>query len=198
MKKLALLTAAGALVLAALYVVFLQTPSGPRSIRVFDPDRVAELETGMWRAYYGKSKPELFRLLVTLHREQYRFTWARAVQVSYHLASAASTFSAIRANYAQVLPHLERAYAIERDWLGAGFDPQAVARAELAWWVARRQAGENSAEQIGQRIAEEYALFYEVPAERVARDEGGANADWETVARILRESFRELHAAVGG
>jgi hypothetical protein len=27
-------------------------PAGPRSLKVFDPDRVAALELDMWQAYY--------------------------------------------------------------------------------------------------------------------------------------------------
>jgi len=66
-----------------------------------------------------------------------------------------------------VLPDLIAAYTIERDWLHAGFDPVAVARAELAWWVARRVPGQNSAEQVGALIPDENALLYEVPRDRV-------------------------------
>jgi len=107
-----------------------------------------------------------------------------------------------------VLPDLIAAYTIERDWLHAGFDPVAVARAELAWWVARRVPGQNSAEQVGALIADENALLYEVPRDRVLeastvraragklRDDGGAQADWATVSDLLHQSYRALHAAV--
>jgi hypothetical protein len=47
--------------------------------------------------------------------------------------------------------------AMARDWLHAGFDPRAVARAELAWWVARRTPGQDSPERIGRLMAEAYA-----------------------------------------
>ena len=52
------------------------------------------------------------------------------------------------------MPDLEAAYSTARDWLDAGFDPPAVARAELAWWVARRIPGQNSVEQVGGLIAD--------------------------------------------
>jgi hypothetical protein len=71
----------------------------------------------------------------------------------------------MRDDYERVLPDLERAYTIERQWLDARFDPAAAARAELAWWVARRTPGQNSGEHVGQLIANEYALLYEVPRE---------------------------------
>ena len=198
---LALFTVGAAYVLGA-------APSGPRSLRQFDPDRTAALELDMWQAYYAKDKVRLFRVLVTLLHEQNRYSWGRAIQAGFYLARAASTFSEIRSDYEQVLPDLERAYAIERDWLKAGFDPAAVARAELAWWVARRVPGQDSPENVGRLIAVENGLLYEVPTQTVLsasvlraragrlRDEGGDRADWPQVSALLHQSFRELHAAV--
>ena len=142
-------------------------PEGPRSLRQFEPRRLADLELRMWQAYYAKENVRLFGLLVTLLREQYRYPWWRAVEEGFHLARAAATFGNARSDYEQVLPDLEAANATAREWLDAGFDPAAVARAELAWWVARRIPGQNSVEQVGGLIADEYALLYEVPRERV-------------------------------
>lgn len=203
-----LLVACGLLLLAGLYALVIAHPSGPRSLRVFDPDRTAALELDMWQAYYAKENLRLFRGLVTLTHEQYRYPWATSARASFYLARAAATFGNARGNYEVVLPDLERAYAIARDWSGARFDPTAVARAELAWWVARREPGENSAEQVGVLIARENALLYEVPFDRVLRastlraragklrDDGGAAADWNEVGRLLTESYRALREAV--
>jgi hypothetical protein len=191
-------------------VVLVYPPPGPRSMRVFDPDRTAALELDMWQAYYQKENVRLFRGLVTLLHEQYRYSWGKATSAGFYLARAAATFAKARDGYERVLPDLERAYTIARDWTGAGFDPAAVSRAELAWWVARRIPGQNSPEQVGALIAEEYALLYDVPRERVMtaavlraragrlRDDGGDHADWPTVSRLLFESYRELHTALGG
>jgi hypothetical protein len=196
---------AASVVLAGLAIV---PPSGPRSLRAFDPDRTADLELDMWRAYYEKRNVRLFTDLVTLLHEQNRYSWARATQAGFHLARAAATFGNLRSEYEQVLPDLIAAYTIERDWLNARFDPVAVSKAELAWWVARRMPGENSPEQVGALIAEENALLYDVPRDRVLeastlraragklRDDGGAQADWATVSDLLHQSYRALHAAV--
>ena len=195
-------------VMASLYGVFIATPEGPRSLRAFDPDRTAELELDMWQAYYAGRNVRLFADLVTLNHEQYRYTWARASQVGYHLARAASTFAKIRSDYDQVLPDLESAYGVAKDWTQARFDPKAVARAELAWWVARRVPGQDSPDQVGGLIADLNALLYDVPRDRVLaasvlraragrlRDEGNERADWAEVGRLLKESYRALHAAV--
>jgi hypothetical protein len=201
---------AGVLAVAAFgFVVAIYPPPGPRSMRVFDADRTAGLELDMWQAYYEKQNLRLFRGLVTLLHEQYRYSWAKATTAGFHLARAAATFGNARDHYERVLPDLERAYTIAREWTGASFDPAAVSRAELAWWVARRVPGQNSPDQVGGLIADEYALLYEVPRERVLdaailraragklRDDGGDNADWPAVSRLLFESYRELHDAVG-
>ncbi len=206
MRALKVGAALALLVAGAFYLVAIRTPPGPRSLRHFEPERLAELELGMWQAYYAKEKVRLFGLLVTMLHEQYRYTWARSVRAGYHLARAAATFGDASGDYDRVLPDLERAYEMARDWTGSGYDPRAVAEAELAWWVARRQR--NGPKTVGALIAREYALLYEVPSERVAeagwlrafaaalRDEGEAGADWPTIHVLLRDSYRSLHAAV--
>ena len=208
LKRRRVLVVTGVVLLGAtIYLVWIP-PSGPRTLRVFDPDRMAELETRMWQSYYQKRKARLFGELVTMLHEQYRYPWAKSVRAGFHLARAAATFGDARGDYERVLPDLEQAYTIARDWTGAKFDPAAVARAELAWWVARRQPGHDSPEQVGALMADEYALLYDMPKEKVAeaallraqagalRDRGGANADWPAVDDLLHRSFRSLRAAM--
>jgi len=169
---------------------------------------MADLELRMWQAYYLKENARLFALLVMMLHEQNRYTWAKSVTAGFHLARAAATFGNLKTDYRQVLPDLERAYAIEKAWTRGGFDPSAVADAELAWWVARRVPGQSDPENVGRLIAREYSLLYEVPVERVARagllraeagtlrDRGGSSADWVAIGGLLRESYDELHAGV--
>jgi hypothetical protein len=179
-----------------------------RSIREFDPDRLADLETGMWQAYYQKSRVRLFGLLMTMLREQYGYSWATAAEEAFHLARAAAIFGDATSDYEQVLPDLEHAYQAAKDHHAARFDPAAVARTELAWWVARRVPGKDSPEQVGGLMADEYALLYDEPRERVLkaavrraeagalRDRQAANPDWPTIHRLLGESYRDLRAAL--
>ena len=190
------------------YAGWIAAPAGPRSLRVFDPDRMAVLEVDMWQAYYAKEKTRLFKDLVVSLHEQNRYPWAKALSAGFHLARAAATFGDLRADYEQVLPDLGQAYATAKDWTGAGFDPAAVARAELAWWVARRVPGQDSPDHVGGLIADEYALMFDVPRDRVLpagvlraragklRDDGGEHADWATVSSLLHESYRSLSAAL--
>lgn len=183
-------------------------PPGPHSLREFDPDRTADLEVRMWQAYYGKQRVRLFALLVTLLREQNHYSWATATREAFYLARAAAAFGDARANYERVLPDLEHAYRMTRDSSHAGFDPRAVARAELEWWIARRIPGQNSPEQVGGLMADAYALLYETSRARVTtaavlraraaalRDARADAPDWAAIGHLLRESYRDLHLAL--
>jgi hypothetical protein len=134
-------------------------------------------------------------------REQYRYPWAIASLEAFHLARAAARFADRTAGDDAVLRDLEAAYAKARSWTGAAFDPHAVARAELAWWVARRTAGQNSPEQVGRLIAEEYALLYETTPANVGaaallraqaaalRDAQAGRPDWTEIGRVLRAAL---------
>jgi hypothetical protein len=193
---------------AAVWGLGIQVPSGPRSARAFDPDRLADLEVDMWRAYYEKENVALFRSLLVALREQFRYPWSKAARAGYHLARAAADFGKASNNYERVLPDLEKAYAISRDWTGAGFDPDQVARAELAWWVARREPSQRDPANVGRLIGVVYARFYELPEDKVReagllraraadlRDRGGVNPNWPEVSRLLHESYRSLRAAL--
>jgi hypothetical protein len=210
MKRLAPLAVASILLLiAATTCAAVIPPGGPRSLRAFDADRVADLEVGMWQAYYGKERLRLFALLVMLLHEQYHYSWATATREGFHLARAAATFGNARGRYEElVLPDLEQAYGTAKKWLGARFDPQAVARAELAWWVARRVPGENSPDHVGDLMAHAYALLYETSEASVTRaamlraqaaalrDAQEKQPDWKAIDQLLRASYRHLREAV--
>lgn len=194
----------------AYWFLVLQIPPGPRSARAFDPDRLAQQEVDMWRAYYNRENVNLFRTLVTALREQFNYPWSKAGKAGYHLARAASAFGRSTGPYEHVLPDLEKAYVISRDWTGAGYDPAQVARAELAWWVARREPTQRDPANVGRLITVLYSRFYEIPEDQVReagllraqaanlRDRGGLNPDWPEIGRLLQRSYRSLHAAFEG
>lgn len=203
-----IITGFGLIVVAAMAYQLVVSAPGPRTLRRFEPDRMADLELRMWQAYYAKEKARLFGLLVTMLREQYHYSWATATIEGFHLARAAATFGDARADYDVVLPDLEAAYETAKNWLHAGFDSRAVARAELAWWVARRTPGEDSPEQVGGLMAEAYALLYETPRPLVTRaatlraqaaalrDAEAERPDWSAVGQLLKESYRDLRMAL--
>lgn len=167
----------------------------------FDSAAIAAAETRMWKAYYGKDPKGLFNELTTTLQEQFGLSGWRSKQVAMHLAAGASRFAGMREHYESVLPDVEKAYAIVKKCTGADYDPAEAARAELAWWVARRTPGKNSVEQVGQSVAHLYEVLYgktnpqieragylRAQAARV-RDK---TSDWPQVEEILGESYAEL------
>jgi hypothetical protein len=207
-KRRRRLAVTGVVTAVLVYGLFVHTPPGPRSLREFDADQVARLETEMWQAYYDKRNVRLFVLLTELLRAQRRYPWAKAGTEAFYLARPAARFARMTGGYDVVLPDLEHAYAMAKDWTGATYDPSAVARAELAWWIARRDPAARSPENVGRLIAVLYAQMYAVPVERVAtagrlraeaaalRDRDARQPDWATISTLLQRSYRELHAAV--
>lgn len=200
------MVAAVAVVAALSWLLAAPQPRG--SMRQFEPARLANLETRMWQAYYDKENLRLFALLVVMLREQYHYSWAVSTREAFHLARAAARFGNARSDYERVLPDLEAAYTMVRNWEGARFDPATVARAELAWWVARRTPGDDAPEQVGSLIADEYALLYEVPKAAVEsagvlraragalRDAQARAPDWQVIEGLLVQSYSDLHRAL--
>ena len=177
--------------------------------RDFDPEVVARAETKMWQAYYAHDAEGLGRELVTLMHEQLGVAYGSAVRLTFTLGKATMEFGRSNAGYeAKVLPGLITFYTDAHALSGGDWDPEAVAKAELAWWVARRTPGENSAEQVSGLIAKEYALLYgesnpDIEAAgliraqaAVLRDEGGAAADWPRIESMLVDSYTRLKAGV--
>jgi hypothetical protein len=190
-------------------------PAGSRPARwgaAFDPDRLARLETRMWKAYYRREPVRLFGLLVLAMREQADVGWLRALVASMWLTRAAAGFARARGDYGRFVPDIERGYRTLR--LPADVDARLVAERELRWWVVRREIGLGAGTAAGEAITALYAALYRLPEERVStagrlrglaaevRDRG-ASADpdgpggrgrtyWPEVARLLRASYREL------
>ena len=163
----------------------------------------------MWQAYYARDLPRLHGEMTALLRAQFRLPPADAERIARSLVGAAMKFAIGGANYEQVvLPDLEVAYLQLRALLKLSFDPREAARAELAWWVARRTPGQDNPQQVGNRIAKLYSVIYggERPefleagvlrAEAAQlRDRGGVNCDWAKVEGLLRRSYRVLADAL--
>lgn len=197
-----------ALAAACVYGLFLAAPPGPRAEGQYDAAVLAAHETEVWKAVRGHEEFGVYLALVPTLREQYRYTWFRAAQASYYVARAMTTFPGMRTRYERLMPDLEAAATIERDWMGSGFDPARVARAQLNWWVTRRMPNLNSIDQIAPLIAEEYSLRYDVAsgammdaalrrAEAVdLADRGGLDPDWRAVTKLLTESHRTVQRVI--
>jgi hypothetical protein len=182
----------------------------------FDPDRLADLETAMWKAYYRRQAARLFGLLIQGLREQAHASWPRALAAAFFLTRGAAGFARATGDYERFAPDIARGYRL----LGLPPDVDAVevGRRELRWWVVRREIGLAAGAAAGEAITRLYAAIYSLPESRAAeagrlrgeaaevRDRGASEdpegprargpAYWPEVARLLRQSYRELHAAL--
>ena len=184
--------------------------------RDFDPDELARLETRMWKAYYRRQPARLFVLLVQALHAQARVSWFRALRASLLLTRAAAGFARSSGEYERFAGDVGRAYRTLG--LPDHVDVEAVSRHELRWWVVRRELGLAAGVAAGDALTDLYAALYDVPRDQVAeagrlrglaaevRDRG-ANDDpdgptgagreyWPEVARLLRDSYRSLRAAL--
>jgi hypothetical protein len=182
----------------------------------FDAERLADLETAMWKAYYRRQPGRLFALLIQGLHEQAHASWPRALAAAFFLTKGAAGFARAAGDYERFAPDIARGYRL----LGLPPDVDAVevGRRELRWWVVRREIGLAAGVAAGEAITRLYGAIYAVPESAVAeagrlrgeaaevRDRG-ATADpegprarglgyWPEVARLLRESYRELHRAL--
>lgn len=190
---------------------------GPRhhSLRDFDPNEVARLETDMWRSYYAKERLKLFNQLAELMRSQYGMPLATSNAVAYQAAKAAFVFKEgrKREDYEKALPNLVKFYQAIHDGADIDFDVQKAAKLELEWWIIHRQRDKYKPGDLDRSLAELPAEIYRVPAERLmeharlrqeamtirdkrAEDGGVTEADWRKIQELLQASWRSLFDAV--
>jgi hypothetical protein len=185
------------------------------SLRDFDADEVARLETAMWRSYYSRQRVKLFRELAELLRTQYRLPLLRSNAVAYRAAKAAFVFKDghSRADYERALPDLVSFYQSVHAVSDTDFDVERAARLELEWWIVHRERRAHAPEDLPRALADLQSELFHVPAERLAEharlraeamtirddkaDEGGVTEeDWRKIDELLQQSWRSLHAAV--
>ena len=185
---------------------------GPRStsMRSFDPDEVARLETAMWRSYYARERVKLFTELSELLRTQYKMPYVRSNAVAYSAAKAAFVFKDGRSrdDYEKALPDLRSFYAEIRRVSDISFDVDRASQLELEWWIIHRKPGE-----LDRALADLPAELYGVPAERLMehatlraqamtiRDDkaeagGVTEEDWAKIDELLHASWQSLWRAV--
>jgi hypothetical protein len=202
-------------VLLSAWIAFDLTRTPQTSIRRFDPDEVARLETAMWRSYYSRQRLRLFFELGELLRSQFHFPFWQSQRVAYHAARAAFVFKDghSRADYERALPDLVVYYEAIRRTSDVPFEPQRAAGLELEWWIIHRQRAEHKEGDLANALAATAAEVYQVPPLRLAeharlraeamtiRDStaaaGGVTAaDWAHIDQLLHDSWRSLHQAV--
>ena len=202
------------IVLAAWVAYDLYSPR-QTSLRDFDPEEVARLDTAMWRSYYSRERARLFWQLAELLRTQYRLPLWRSNAVAFRAAKAAFVFKDghSRADYERALPDLRSFYKSIREVSDTDFDVERAARLELEWWIVHRERRAHAPGDLERALADLEAELYRVPAERLSEharlraeamtirddkaEQGGVTEeDWQRIDELLHQSWRSLHAAV--
>jgi hypothetical protein len=214
LRRFLAVTGALALLLAAWVAFDLYRPVRT-SLREFDADEVARLETAMWRSYYSRERVKLFGQLAELLRTQYRLPFWRSNTVAYRAAKAAFVFKdgRGRADYERALPDLESFYQSIRAVSDTDFDTARAARLELEWWIVHRERRAHAPGDLDRALADLQAELYRIPSERLAEharlraeamairdtkaEQGGVTEeDWHRIDELLHGSWRSLHAVV--
>jgi len=206
-----------ALVLALVICAVLFDLFYPRktSLREFDSDEVARLETAMWRSYYEKQRVRLFNEATELLRTQYHLTPVKSNVVAYYAANAAFVFKEgkQRSDYEKALPDLIKFYNYLHNLSDIDFDVYKVSKLELEWWIIHRERENHAPGDLARALAELQAAIYNVPVERVmehgrlraeamtirdtkAERGGVTEADWAKINDLLRQSWGSLAQAV--
>ena len=207
--------AGGLALLLAAWVAFDLYRPVRTSLREFDADEVARLETAMWRSYYSRERVKLFGELAELLRTQYRLPFWRSNTVAYRAAKAAFVFKDGRGrpDYERALPDLESFYTSIRAVADTDFDVARAARLELEWWIVHRERRAHAPGDLDRALADLQAELYRIPSERLAEharlraaameirdtkaEQGGVTEeDWRRIDELLHGSWRSLHATV--
>ena len=180
-------------------------------LRAFEPKRMAERETRMWRDYYEKHYIRLFWELYRSSRTEFRFSPLDSFRIALAAAHAARLFqpTTSREEASVALPPLEVYYSLLRKGAPAEFDPDKAAALELNWWQARREKVVPA--DYGKTIAATASMVYgaenpsieesgtlraEAMAYRDARNGKMTDADWRAVSTQLAAAYGKLKEGV--
>jgi hypothetical protein len=192
---------------AVLYAVI------PRNadLRAFNPQRMAQRETEMWRDYYDKHYLQLFWDVYASSRSEFRFSPLDSFRIALAAAHAARLFqpTASREEASVALPPLEVYYGLLRKGAPADFNPGRAAELELDWWQARRESA--APRDYGKTIAEATSLVYgaenpaisesgllraEAMAYRDARSGKMTDGDWRAISSQLATAYGKLKEGI--
>lgn len=181
----------------------------------FDPERVARLETMAWRAYYDRRWLALGYFAERACADQFNVPFPISVRAAYYATRGAVAFKPVDNDIGLAVAALERYYAIVRRHSGLAFDPAAVARAEVRYWVVhRRLSGNGDHAGLVDAFAQLHSMTFAIAGEDAresaewragaaikvdditGRRSADEERDWRRVETQLRRCYRSLAAAI--
>ena len=140
-----------------------------RTIRTFDPARVARLETENWEAYYQKRWGRLLQVSVGMVQEAFGLNLWQALQGAYLVGRAEMAAAPFPDNdVPKAEAYMRRFYGMVKRIHHENFDVDQAARLEVNWWVVHRQnfLKEDSGPLV-EALIELYSATFHQPRERV-------------------------------
>ncbi|HSD56015.1 MAG TPA: hypothetical protein VLA92_02580 [Candidatus Saccharimonadales bacterium] len=183
-------------------------------LRQFDYEKVAKLDSDMWRSYYNHQFFKLFLQLIKLLRIQFRFNWFFTLKLAYYSAWAATYYRINKhkgVDNKRVLSNLTKFYAVVSRHSVEAFDYAKAAELELAWWDVHRKSVTNNPE-LERSLAEGAAAIYSVPVGKLTAyahyraeamilpqhegDDQPTPTDWPKVTELLVKAWKAAYVAV--
>jgi len=140
-----------------------------KTIRTFDPARVARLETENWAAYYQKRWGRLLQVSVGLVQEAFGLNLWQALQGAYLVGRAEIAAAPFPDNdVPKAEAYMRRFYALVKRVHHENFDVEQAARLEVNWWVVHRQNfGKADSQPLVEALIALYTATFRQPRERV-------------------------------
>jgi hypothetical protein len=140
-----------------------------KSIRTFDPARVARLETENWVAYYQKRWGRLLQVSVGMVQEAFGLNIWQALQAAYLVGRAEIAAAPFPDNdIPQAEAYMRRFYGLVKRVHHEPFDVEQAARLEVNWWVVHRKYFAQADNQpLVEALVDLYAATFQLPRERV-------------------------------
>ena len=185
-----------------------------KSLKQFNPERVANFEARMWRAYYRHNFLMLFFLLIGLVREFFGVDYFTAMRMGYHSALAATDFRLKKKTQSEdktrILKELTCFYKLIFDHSLEAFDYKKAAQLEMDWWFIDRYPDRYPISRE-EALAQGMAVVFNTDPTRLAgyadyraramvlQDEAEVDkkeSDWELVESLLIKSYEALSRGV--
>ena len=182
-----------------------------------NPERLAHLEAGGWRAYYDRKWPRLIRLMVQLNQEQFHIPFPLSVVAALHVARGSIAWAPAKNDPEVVRRHFTRYYRMARRWSEMTFEPTRAAALEVGYWIEhRRLVGKADKEAFVDAMTALHSHLFDLPPERVRESAewrvrannivdlitGGLSqdpeGDWARLEEELRQCYRSIQRALEG
>jgi hypothetical protein len=143
-----------------------------------NPERLAHLEAGGWRAYYDRHWPNLIGLMVQLNQELFHIPFPLSLVAAFHVARGSVAWAPVDHDEEKVRQHFTRFYRIARRWSGMRFEPRRAAELEVGYWIEhRRLVGISEKESFIQAMTALHSHLFDLPPERMRE-----SAEWRIKA----------------